>query len=156
MLKIKVVGMFLLAVCLSSLYTARITEAAVSPQDVIDRLQTRLDRIYLRAESTQASLSLNVDTLKRKFDHNTISQTSFCSGLRTAQRHSDNARTRFNREIIRETNRALRDLQRIGADASFINDARNRGTTERNLKDALYDELDTVIADAKVIASPCT
>lgn len=156
MLKIKVVGIFLLAVCLSSLYTARIAEAALRPEDIIDKLQTRLDRIYLKADRAQGNLSLNVDTLKRKFDHNTISRTSFCSGLRTAQRHSDNARTRFNREILRETNRAIKDLQRIRADASFIDDARNRGTTERNLKDALYDELDAIIADAKVIASPCT
>lgn len=156
MLKIKVVGIFLMTVCLSSLYTARITEAALSPQDIVNKLQTRLDRIYLRAEHTQSSLSLNVDTLKRKFDHNTISRISFCSGLRAVQVRSDNARTSFNREIIRETNRAIKDLQRIRADASFIDTARNKRDAERNLKDALFNELDTVIADAKVIASPCT
>ncbi|HLG28950.1 MAG TPA: hypothetical protein VI387_01960 [Candidatus Brocadiales bacterium] len=155
--KVKTAGIFLLTMCLLSLSMAHITEGAPTPDQIIDRLQERLDTILLKAETKQLNLSLDVATQVNKYTHGQISQPTFCSNLDNIQNRTDNAREKFNRKIIKVSQRKIKQLQNVGADSSYITTAEDMRDDAGDEKDALYDTLDTEIANAEQVPSPwCT
>ncbi|HHT9125243.1 MAG TPA: hypothetical protein ACFYD6_05415 [Candidatus Brocadiia bacterium] len=155
--KVKIAGIFLLTVCLLSLSMTQITEGAPTPDQIIDKLQERLDSILLKAETKQLNLSLDVDAKVNKYTHGQISRTAFCSSLDKIQEETDDAREKFNRRIIRVSQLRITQLQNIGADSSYITTAEGMRDDAGDEKDALYDTLDTEIANAEQVPSPwCT
>lgn len=157
MSKIKIAGIFLLAVCLSFLCLAPTTEAAPNPDIILAKLQARLDIILLDAASRKNELSDKVTTWINKFTTDKISQNKFCSELDSLQEGSNNARDRFDRKINKEAQRTINKLQNIGADPSYTTTAEGKKDTALTKNDTLYDAVDTAIDNGKQLASPsCT
>ncbi len=155
--KIKIVGIFLLAVTLSLLYVAPTTEAAIDPDVIIAKLQARLDIILSDATSRKNELSDKVTTWINRYNSGKISQNKFCSELDSLQEGSNNARDKFDRKIAKVAENTIKKLQNIGADPSYTTTAEGKRDTAHTDKHALYDAVDTAIDNGKQSASPsCT
>ncbi len=157
MSKVKIVGIFLLAICLSFLYPAPTTEAAPNPDVILAKLQARLDAILSDATSRKNELSDKVTTWINRYNSGKISQNKFCSELDSLQEGSNNARDKFDRKINKQAQRTINKLQNIGADPSYTTTAEGKRDTALTKNDTLYDAVDTEIDDGKQSASPwCT
>ena len=152
--KILVAAVFLLAICLFSLCTARITEAAPTPDDIISKLEARLNSILSDATDRKNKLSNKVTTQINKFNTDKLSRKAFCSELDSIQVNSEDARKRFDKQITTATRKKIKDLRKVGANSSYINTAQDMGEDAHDEKHALYDTLDTAIDNAKQIPSP--
>lgn len=155
--KIKTAGIFLLLVCLFSLSTARITEAAITPDKIITRLQVRLDRILANAADRTNELLDKVTGKVNKFNNGKISHKKFCSALDSVQETLDIVHKRLDRKLAKITQKMIKKLQRVGADPSYITIAEDIRDDTHTEEHALFDELDTAIDDARHVPSPwCT
>lgn len=155
--KILAATVSLLAVCLFSLCTARITEAAPTPDDIISKLEARLNSILSDATDSKNKLSNKVTTQINKFNADKLSRKAFCSELDSIQVNSEDARKKFDKQITTATRKKIKDLQKMGADSSYINTAEGMEDDAHTNKHALYDDLDTAIDNAKKVPSPwCT
>lgn len=155
MSKTKIVGISVLTVFLFSLCTPRTTQAVPTPDEILNKLQTRLDTI-ISSKATQKRDKLlgGVTKLVDRFKANKVSLTKFLSRLDGLQKKADKAQERFEKKIARLTQKAIKKLQKTGADQSFIDTAQDKEGKARNDRDVLYDDLDEAIDDARDLASP--
>lgn len=125
--KIKVVGIFLLLGCLLSSSAARITEAAPTPDQLLTKLQARLDNILSAAENKMNRLSLRVTREVNRFKSGDISRERLSSVSHRLENNFVRARAKFDMKINTVEHNAKRELLRIGADTSFIIKASEKG-----------------------------
>ena len=154
--KIRIATVFLLAVCLFSVYTTRDAEAVAHFADIVQALDDRIVSILTSAETTRDFLQTKLTNNLDKFTGGAITRKQLCKKVRKLEGKADRRRNRFDRKIAVASRRKIRKLRNKGAPVSFITSAqalRDQGHIDKHL---LYDTFDTAIIAAQLVASPCT
>lgn len=154
--KIQVSIVFLLAICLFSLVTTQLTEAAPTPAEVLAELDAKLDELEGKALAKKNKLSAKVTDKITKFNNGDINREKFCRKIKKLSKKGDKARFKWDKKITKASVKKIKKLENVGGTPADRAAAEAMETASHLVKDGYYDTYEGEITAAKnVPASPC-